>query len=93
MNPTIKDDAFKNVNRLLAKEKIMQHVEQYLIDFTPGVAFEQYLVHNVLSHTGKVHPYELNFMRSDFKAFLADYMESLYAIFEFYILEYQSLYP
>lgn len=88
LTPSIKDDAVKNINRLLAKEKIMQHIEQYLIDFTPGVAFEHFLVQNVFTTAPSSHPYTLNLMRPDFKSYLNEYIESLYAIFEFYILEY-----
>lgn len=44
LNPALKDDALKNVNKLLQREKIFLHVEQSLTDFTPGVAFESFLV-------------------------------------------------
>ena len=44
LNPDLKEDGLKHVNKLLAKDKIFTHVEQYVADYLPGSAFEHFIV-------------------------------------------------
>jgi hypothetical protein len=94
LEPTLKDEGLRNVNRLLSRDKIYAHVETFIADYTPGIAFEQYLVRNVLiqNQATKSHPFILSQLRPDFKAFLHSYLNSLYHIFDFYLSEYSQQY-
>ena len=51
-NPNLKDEGLRNVNKQLMREKIYLHVEQYIADYLPGVAFEQFLISHVLVKGG-----------------------------------------
>jgi hypothetical protein len=46
INPSLKDDALKSITRILPKDKIFTHIDQYFTDVTPGVAFENFLLQN-----------------------------------------------
>lgn len=89
LNQSLKDEALRNVNRLLQRDKVFIYVEQFLADYTPGIAFESFLVSNVLikSDHMRVHPYLVKMMRPDFKEYLSFFLDSLYAIFDFYLCE------
>lgn len=80
---------------MLSKEKIQLHVEAYLTEYQPHLLFEQYLIHNVFikSDFSKKHPYRFNMMKDDFRSFLDHYLNSLFAVFDFYLHEYATIYP
>jgi len=46
INPSLKDDALKSITRMLPKDKIYTHIDQYFTDVTPGIAFENFLLQN-----------------------------------------------
>ena len=88
--PQLYDEGVKNVNKMLSKEKIGVHVEAYLTEYSPSLLFEQFLIHNVLIKTefAKKHPFRINMMKHDFRSFLDHYLNSLFAVFDFYLHEF-----
>jgi hypothetical protein len=97
LNPSLKDEAMKSVNRQLTKEKIYHHVEQYLAEYVPGVTFEQFLVQSLFCRREdegrKNTALRLNTLRLDFQSFLDAHCDTLYAVFDFYLSEYHNQHP
>eukprot|EP00347_Sterkiella_histriomuscorum_P004033 403362001 len=95
LSPFLYDEGVKNVNKMLSKEKIQMHVEAYLTEYQPSILFEQFLIHNVLikSDFAKKHPFRINMMKDDFRAFLDHYLNSLFGVFDFYLHEYAHIQP
>jgi hypothetical protein len=94
INPKLKEESYKNVNKMLSLDKIQSHIELYLMEYTPGIIFEHFLVNCVFikSDFSKKHPFRFNMMKEDFRSFLDHYLNSLFAVFDFYLNEYAS-YP
>ncbi|CDW91812.1 UNKNOWN [Stylonychia lemnae] len=95
ITPSLYEEGVKNVNKMLSKEKIQIHVEAYLTEYQPHLLFEQFLIHNVLikSDFSKKHPFRINMMKEDFRQFLDHYLNSLFAVFDFYLHEYATTCP
>lgn len=87
----------KSVNRQLTREKIYHHVEQYLAEYIPGITFEQFLLQTLFpkreDEARKRTSYRIDTLRPDFQSFLNAHCDSLYAVFDFYLCEYQNQVP
>ena len=59
------------------------------------MVFEQFLINNVFikSEFSKKHPFRFNMMKDDFRSFLDHYLNSLFAVFDFYLHEFSATYP